>query len=148
MKWLAYIFLAPWLGHGRATEALMCGFSLVYAAVLMPEAAAFDSQATREIALAGYGQFLLVPFLVHGVVSGVGLLLNINGCCGSTSRWLRFIAAMMFCYIGIWFAAQFIQVGAIGAFGFPFAVVAPIFSMRTMVMAILDLPRPGAPGAL
>lgn len=140
------LFAARWLGHGRAIECYLVSVTGVYGVLLLTPGAAFDSKATVDIAWAGYGHWLALGPLSHFEVAGFGLLGNIKGWRGS--RVLRFLGAMIGSLLWTWCAAKFAVLGDIATVGFPFCLVAILFSFRIMALALADLPPPGAPGAI
>jgi hypothetical protein len=144
---IASLFAAPWLGHGRAIECFLAIVAGLYGSLLLliPEAA-FDSKATVDIAWLGYGQYLALPLIIKASLTGTGLLLNIRGM--RYSRQFRFLGALLGTLIWIFLAAKFLVLGLIASVGFPFCAPAALFSVRIMGMALADLPRPGAPGAM
>ena len=141
------IFAAPWLGHGRATESYLAGVAILYGAILLllPNAA-FDSDATNDIAWWGYGHLLCIPMLTYAVFTTIGLLGNIRA--WPFSRTCRFIGATLGVAIWTWYATKFAALGLLATVGFPFSTIAAIFSLRIMGLALIGLPRPGAPGAM
>ena len=144
---LAIVFAASWLGHGRAIECYLALVAGLYGTTLLavPDAA-YDSKATIDIAWTGYGSLLAIPLLAKAGLTGAGLILNVLGCRGS--RLPRFFGALLGSLIWSWLATKLILIGAVATTGFPFCVGASLFSVRIMGMALANLPRPGAPGAL
>lgn len=144
---IAILLAAPWLGHGRAVEAYLTIVAGVYGALLLfvPDGA-FNSQITADIAWLGYGYYLAIPLLGKAALNGAGLIGNIRGNPGSRS--LRFVGAMLGTTIWLFLAAKFFLVGAAATAGFSFCLVAILFSIRIMGLALADLPNPGRPGVL
>lgn len=146
MNFIIRLFAAPWLGHGRATECFLLGVGALYGAILLLPDAAFDSDATADLAWWGYGHWVALPLLIYAVLAGAGLFGNIRG--WPLSRTWRFLGAMLGFAIWTWYAAKFAALGQLAAVGFPFSTIAAIFSIRIMGLALVGLPRPGAPGAM
>lgn len=140
-------FLGPWLGNGRATEmyltfvALFTGYNLT----INPKAA-FESQATYDIAWLGYGQWLGAGFIAIGTLQGVGLLLNVLGWRHSVP--LRISGAWLAVLVWSFICAKFGLLGSTGAVGFPHTFADVLFSTRALVMACCGYPRPGSPGLI
>lgn len=144
---LLNILGASWLGHGRKSEASLITVCFMYGMVLfLVPGAAFDSQATRDIAWQGYGHFIAIPFLTMATVSGYGLIANINVWCYSQA--FRFCGALLGAGIWLWLMWKFTTVGSPFTFGSICALVFLVDSIRIAAMALANLPKPGAPGAL
>lgn len=143
---LVRMLAAPWLGHGRATECYLVFVSGLYGVLLLIPGAAFDSAATADLAWSGYGHLVALPLLTQAVFAGAGLLGNIRG--WPLSRLWRFIGASMGFLIWTWYAAKFTAIGDLATVGLPFCVVAGLFSIRIMGLALAGVPRSGAPGAM
>lgn len=138
---------APWLGHGRMLEAALSLICLIYgASLLLIASAAFDSQATRDIAWAGNGHLLAIPFLIKAIFTGYGLLANING--WWYSQGARFCGALVGSFLWAGIFTKFVLVGATFSFGSVCCIVFFVGSIRIMGMAAADLPKPGSPGAM
>lgn len=135
------------LGQGPKPEASLIRVCFLYGMILLlVPGAAFDSQATRDIAWAGYGHFMSIPFLMMAMISGYGLIANING--WSYSHVFRFCGALLGSFIWLWLMWKFTAVGSPLTFGSVCALVFLIDSLWVAVMALSGLPKPGATGAL
>lgn len=146
-RFIAILFGAPWLGHGRRLEAaltLICGIYGLGLFIFPP--LALDSKATVDLYWAGYGRIIAVPFLLKAILTGWGLLANINA--WSYSRSLRCCGALVGAFI--WWAMiwKFTKYGAPFSFGSVCAVVFLLSSIGIFSMALANRPIPGAPGAL
>jgi hypothetical protein len=143
LTWVAKILGAPWLGHGRKTEATLATVCLLYGICLLfvPGAVA-DSQATRGMQ---HGGVLGLVLILQAGVAGYGLLANIMD--WRYSRALRLFGSLVGSFIWGWLLFKFVIVGAPFTFG---AVCATVFwadTARVAGMALAGLPIPGAPGA-
>jgi len=143
---LLMVLAAPWLGHGRASE---CFLALVCAgygtSLLVNPGMASDIPATVDIAWTGNVRIFALPYIIKALLTGSGLALNIYG--SACSRQLRFLGGLVGLLIWTWWASKLYLIDAIGL-GFFFYVMAGIFSVRIMGLALANLPRPGAPGVL
>lgn len=143
---LTFFCAAPWLGHGRATECSLAMTAMLYGVLFLTvPGTPFDSKATWEIAWLGYGNWLAYPFLAKAILTGSGLVMNIRGIRGAS--WLRFAGAWLGFLIWTWLASQFALNHSMVT-GFPFCIVAALFSLRIMALSLAGLPIPGAPGRL
>jgi hypothetical protein len=141
----SWFFIPPALGHGRKTEALLAATTLIIAALLILDPkSAYDSNATADLAwYYGYERWLFVPFLLKGVLSGSGVLLNIYGF--RVSRVLRFCGAVTGVLIWTFLAAKLGLTGSM-LFAFPLFLTFGVYaSVGIMMMAVLNLPPVGAP---
>lgn len=147
---------APWLGHGRATECFLAMTALFYAVVLtlVPGAVA-ESRATFGLAWLGYQNWLVVCLFAKAVLTGVGLVLNITGLLRSPhwgkvsmAGWIRFAGAWVGFLIWVWLTTQFVLADSVASIGFPFCVMAALFSLRIMALSLAGLPPSGAPAQI
>lgn len=142
---IGVFFGAPWLGHGmrlEATLALLCGvFSL--ALVIYPESA-FDAKATLGFARDGHVHELAIPFLMKALLTGSGVIANING--HAYSRYLRLCGALIGSFIWAAITYQYATVGIPLSFGSVCAGVFLFSSIGIIGMAFANLPRPGERG--
>lgn len=142
---ITVILAAPWLGSGRTIEAYLTFVTGFYGAlILWVPYAALDSQATRDIALTGYGPYLAIPLLTKAVLSGTGLISNIRG--GGLCQPLRFMGAFIGMMIWTFLIYKFWWSGDIVTVGFAHCVFSALFSIRIMGMTWANLPHPGSPG--
>lgn len=146
METLARVLGAPWLGHGRMFEFVVCTICALYGLMLLfhPDTI-WDSQATRDLAWYAYGRAIAVPFLFKATLTGYGLAANIFG--WALSRSSRSCGAGIGCFIWGYLETKFILAGVPFTFGSICAIVFLFGSLRVIVMASMNLPRPGAPGA-
>lgn len=143
-KMLASLIAARWLGHGRAVECfLACTAGLLGVGILAFPGASCVSVATSGLPADGYGRLLLVQPLLKAALTGGGLFLNIQG--GPYSNQIRFFGALIGSFIWVWLIFQFAPLDVFLFLG-PFLVMAALFSVRIMGMALAGVPLPGAPG--
>jgi hypothetical protein len=141
------ILAAPWLGHGRATEALLTIGCIIYGTiVLIAPSTMFHSRAVEELAWEGYGRWLAAPFFLKAALSGSGLTRNVLGRPGS--QVLRFFGGMAGAGIWAWIFCQSIKIDDVATIGFAFSGPFFLISIRIMALAWANLPSPGAPGRL
>lgn len=146
---LLRLFAARIFGHGRRMELFLVSVCSLYGVILFfVPGAAWDSQATRPLYnyMGNNSWWISLPFLLKAFLSGLGLYGNIQG--WPVSVQLRFCGALVGLFIWIWYAIMFYLLGTVATIGFPFCVAAAFFSIGIMAMAVANLPRPGAPGAL
>ncbi len=131
------------------TECFLASVCAIYAVILLfAPNATLESQVTKDITLFwwGYGRLLAIPFALKAVLTGGGLIANINGY--AFSKHMRVSGACVGTMIWVWYATKFVLIGDIAFIGFPFVVVSFLMSIRIIGMSLADLPRPGAVGAL
>jgi hypothetical protein len=144
-SWPDYVFGVYQFGSGRMTEltlAFICGlYGLI---LLFAPAQALHSSDLSDLAWAGLGRMIAIPFLVKSVITGIGLARNIRG--DKHSRQLRFIGALIGTFIWSWIATNLAYNGSFGALGFPVSVTFTYLSIRIMALACANLPVPGTAG--
>jgi hypothetical protein len=146
MLLIATLLGVPWLGHGRKIEGTLATVCLLYGlALLFVPGAPYDSQATRDVAIEGWGRFLAFPFLLQAMLGGYGLMANIMA--WRFSRVLRLFGALLGAFIWAWIAFKFMTTGRPLTFGTVCAVVFWADSVRVIGMVLAGLPAPGAPGS-
>jgi hypothetical protein len=142
---LQALLLAPSLGHGRMMESYLTAVCALYGFILLvvPNAA-ISSQATRDVVFDELGRLIALPFLLKAALSGYGILGNIKG--WRDANGFRFAGALAGFALFTWYVIKFLLIGAVGALGFPFALVAVAVCVRVMALSSIGLPVPGAPG--
>jgi hypothetical protein len=146
-RWIVAILGARALGHGRALESFLAFVCFVYAMdVLFWPNAAFQSQATADIAWKGYGYVISIPFLLKAGFTGWGVYANRHSLPGS--RQCRIIGGTIGTFLWTFFLVKFYAVDAIGALGTALCIGGIVASIRIVGLAMADLPRPGAPSQI
>lgn len=143
--WLAYILIAPQLGHGRATEFLLACMAGSYGlALILDPSLGFDNQATRGLFWKGMGEYIAVGLLTKATLSSWGLIANLKD--WPFEDYIRFFGGFVGSCVWLWFFFQFNFESATGAFGTFACFWFFMFSIRIMGMSFLGLPIPGTPG--
>lgn len=144
-QWPDYLFGVSALGAGRMTEFSLAIICAMWGTVLLcAPAEALHSADLADLAWAGFGRLVAVPFLIKATLSWVGLRRNIKN--EPYSRQLRFAGASVGCFIWSWIATN---LGASGAWGNGMLYVGiwcAYLSIRIMALSCANLPIPGAPG--
>lgn len=144
-RWLL-IGLLHWLGHGRAMETYLAVVCATYGtALLIFPNTGWSSQALRDLTWAGTIQYLAWLMIAKAILSIYGVVANINNY--HYSRTARATGAVLGAWIWGWFISKFALIDFPYTLGAFFAGVALLFCIRTIGLAYLNLPHPGAAGA-
>lgn len=112
--------------------------------VLFPDSAQYSVSAS-EFYWLGYSRCVFVPFLAAFLLSGYGLVANINA--WPASRVCRLLGALLGFYIWFVLLGKLAISDAFASLGFVLGVAAAFCGELGVVFtAAANLPRPGAPG--
>lgn len=146
MSYIAVVFGAPWLGHGRRLEAALALICLIYGmGLFLFPSLALDSNAIVDLYWSGYGRIIGLPFLLKAILTGLGVIANIKA--WPYSQHLRVCGALVGSFIWWGLIWKFVEYGSPFSFGSVCALVFLISSIGIVAMASANLPVPGAPGA-
>jgi hypothetical protein len=138
------VILLPWFGHGRMMECYLTIVCLAVTCIILiaPEQT-LHTDALFDIGWSFNARYIAIPFALKTVLSGAGLICNVNNLRGSQA--LRFAGGLVGFIIWFWLSTKFILLNSF-LLAWPFCVAAAYSSIRIMAFALVDLPRSGTPG--
>lgn len=133
------------LGHGRRWESFIVVVNGYYSVILtiIPHATK-RAEATIDLFWGGYGLYVALIVWIMFLTSFFGLFFNVYGI--RYSQVLRMVGGMLGFLVWGWFGLKLALIGLQPSPGHVFCVVAALYEIRVVFMAMQNLPRPGAAG--